>query len=151
MTSSNTPFWELRSTFPAKIGSPVLSHQKAPNFSCQNHSHFWLAERTWYPQESFFTFIIKNFQVTFMDRHVWVDNRYKELVCATYGPGAVRTNNTDFPKAVVGKTAKLKCFETITFYAHVAVIKGQTILSCRTCNKTKYNGDVVVAQRVTST
>ena len=51
---------ELRSTFPAKIGSPVLSHQKAPDFTRQNSSHFWSVERTRYPEESFFAFIIKN-------------------------------------------------------------------------------------------
>ena len=59
-TSSNTPFWGTQVHFPVKIRSTVLSRQKASDFPCQNCSHFWSAERTGYPQESFFACIIKN-------------------------------------------------------------------------------------------
>ena len=53
-------------------------------------------------------------------RHVWFDNWFnsvellEELLARdTYGVGTIRTNQKDLLKAVVGKTVKLKHFETV--------------------------------------
>ena len=55
-----------------------------------------------------------------MHRCVWFDNWLNSvelllemLAHSTYGAGTVRTSHKGLPKAVVGKSMKLKCFETV--------------------------------------
>ena len=54
-----------------------------------------------------------------MHRRIWFDNWFNSVELLemlsrdTYGAGTVRTNRKDLPKAVVGKSVKLKCFESV--------------------------------------
>ena len=55
-----------------------------------------------------------------LHRHMWFDNWFnlvellEELLARdTYGVGTIGTNRNDLSKAVIGKTVKLKHFETV--------------------------------------
>ena len=97
-----------------------------------------------------------------MHRRIWFDNWFNsvELLLEmlsrdTYGAGTVRTNRKDLPKAVVGKSVKLKRFESVyRRNGHVLCLRWcdkrpVTMLSTiheavEVISKTKYNGEVLV-------
>ena len=97
-----------------------------------------------------------------MHRQIWFDNRFNsvELLLEmlsrdTYGAGTVRTNRKDLPKAVVGKSAKLKYFESVyrqngyLLCLHCCDKSSVMMLSTiheavEVISKTKYNREVLV-------